>query len=170
MSPPSLRSATFLALPMLLAACAGTRTASRPAGEAVLWPVGTWEVAGRVTFPAEVPASASRVYRATLIVDAGNTIQLVHSDAGACGGGTRSREGVWTFRCGEVGFRLDSDGETIVGSLWATTTFFARTGERRCLQYRTDPDGRRECVRWDEPDERMRKAQGSGQLAVTRAG
>lgn len=168
-----MKTATALLVAAALAGCATTRSQmmqadARPAS----WPGGVYNVTGRVSFTADGTALSdrNRTYTATLIVDPGNQLSLIDSNAGTCGGAARAETAYLSFGCGDVTFSFSTDDETITGSVTASVTYQVRTGEERCIQYQTDPQGNRTCVRWDRDVMRDRRATATGQLHVTRAG
>jgi hypothetical protein len=158
----------------MLGACATTKTQLREAARAenpVAWPVGIYDVAGNISFTgAFVPAGENRSYHATLIVDPGNTVQLTDASTGLCGEPASVRGDRTGFGCGDASFSFYTDGVAIWGTVTRTISVQLPAGEMRCMQYRTDEQGNRTCVRWDRPRDQTRRETATGQLSVTAAG
>ena len=162
MSPQHLRR-TALILGLGLGACATTRTQLREQAwedNPVAWPVGYFEVSGRVSFHNPyVPAGESRTLHETLVVEPGNVVTLCGETAVVKG----DRTG---FGCVDGSVALTTDGERIWGTITRTVSFRRPTGEMRCIQYRTEEDGTRTCVRWDRDQERTYRETAHGQVSV----
>lgn len=160
------RTAMLLLLP-LLAACATTRAQMMAQDEdmtPVTWPQGVYAASGRTEIRGTSGAAPeTRTFLGTLVVAAGNDVQLV-----GCGADPETVPSRRSFRCGNDSWTFSTDGETIRGRVSAVATYWVDGNRTECIHWNTDDQGRRtSCARWQKEPPRQRTGRVSAELHVT---
>jgi hypothetical protein len=116
--------------------------------------VGEFELEADLQYRTEGPIGTStrRVkHKAVLTVVSDDDMQLM-SSAGLCQADRKdSRVRNRRFLCGEATYDIEPSGRALVSGHVSVRAEVMERGPRTCVQYRTNDDGSRTCIRWDQP-------------------
>lgn len=167
--------ARAVVLLLTLAGCAGGGGAPQPSAPPpsgpAHWPPGRYLASAQLAANSgsmRAGSSARRQVQAEVWIDPDGTITLTSAE-GSCQEHATDRGTVRNFACGDAGFQLVLDGETIRGTANAPVSFWV-SGWSRCTRWTTDQNGHRICAHYEEHPAEERTTRASGRLSVVAVG
>jgi hypothetical protein len=136
--------------------CAGGCATKGPAASTSLaWPAGRFELAANITYDNRGSSQTDR-FTADLEIGSDGSLTL-NSSSGLCVEPSALRKdsdrerGERTFECGDVRYVLRPAGSRVIGQV--TTSVQVQEVISTCVEYATDKDGNRVCMRTEEHTE-----------------
>lgn len=165
--------------PLLFLGCASTKPEPPSMGleipeGPVRWPVGSFTFSGRLEYRirnrgSTAPPPAQAVNGDLLVASDGSV--TVSTGFGTCVERDTKRAAARSFSCGDASISLITDGEVIRGWMSLGGIMDEKpSGEQRCKRWRTDDQGRRTCIEWEQRPGKLVERTLSGEIRVTRRG